>query len=75
MTEPTPPAEGQTLSELYALDPFSLTRDDPAIHQMVDQLRRQRVHFAAAGKAEPKAKAPKAKAEKITNLDNLALDL
>lgn len=68
-------ASAESLSELYASDPFSLTRDDPRVHRMVDVLRGQRVHFANAGKPEPKAKAPKAKAPKIENLDDLTLDI
>lgn len=72
---PTPEPGAETLSELYARDPFTLTRDDPAIHRMVETLRTQRVHFAAAGKPTPKAKEPKTKPEKITNLDQLDIGI
>lgn len=74
------PAPTTTLHELFALDPFQLTRDDPRIDQMVAGLRAQRAQFieaAAAGKPaprQPRAKpAPKPIAPK--DLDNLELEI
>jgi len=74
-----PTATSQTsspITELMALDPLSLTRDDPRLIAVIDEYRRSRQLFVQqgdkkAGKA-PKPKALTGPAPKIS-LDDLGL--
>ena len=68
LEEPTP------LGQLYARNPFTLTRDGPEIAQMVEALRAQRSQFAATPPGERPKRAAKPKPTPVS-LDELDLGL
>lgn len=47
----------QTISELFARDPFTLTKED--IDKMIEYYRDRRKDFVLGGKASPKIEKPK----------------